>query len=206
MTEKIRPVTPILVVSLSLILSFAATAGFAQAAMTTSVDGTVASVNSTTLSLTTPDGTTKSVVLSPDTLVLERRAATLDDIKKGDKLGVTTHRAEDGAMTATMINIFSAELYAKKEVRKGQFDMQQPGQIMTNAVVGAYAVNGDGRSLTMRYGDETFPIVVPGDTEVHRLVTVKLSMVKEGMHVLVRGSAAGNGGIRAIVVSFDQQS
>ena len=58
MREKIRPVTPILVVFLPLILSFSATSGFAQAAMTTSVDGTVASVNSTTLSLTTPDGTT----------------------------------------------------------------------------------------------------------------------------------------------------
>ncbi|MGA2612524.1 MAG: hypothetical protein ABSG38_03590 [Spirochaetia bacterium] len=202
MTENIRPARPVLVFLVALLVAGGAVAGFAQAAMTTSIDGTVASMSAGQITLTAADGSAKSATLSPGTLVLERRKTTLADISKGDAMGVTAHRAEDGNMTATLINIFSAELY--KVVKKGQFPMQQPGQIMTNAVVSAYAPKGDTHALTMTYGTETFPIVVPDGTEVYRLVTVNASMVKVGMHVLIRGSPSSDGSIKAAVVSFDQ--
>ena len=201
MRVKILPAAPAFPVFLIAFLAVAATMGFAQAAMTTSVDGTVASLSATALSLTAADGSTKSISLAPSTLILERRSATLSDVKKGDAMGVTTHRAEDGSMIATAINIFSAELY--KVVRKGQFPMQQPGQIMTNAVVSAYMASDNGHSLTMSYNGQSFPIAVPDTTEIHRLVTVEKSSVKAGMHVLVRGSANADGSIKAAVVSFD---
>ncbi len=202
-TVRIRPALPALVILSVVFLAGAGALGFAQA-MTTSVDGTVASLTSTMLTLTAPDGSTKTVALGPNTLVLERQAATLSDITQGDAMGVTTHRAEDGSMVATAINIFSPELY--KVVRKGQFPMQQPGQIMTNAVVSAYMASGDGHSLTMSYNGETYPITVPDSTEIHRLLTVSMDTVKEGMHVLVRGSQGSDGTVKAAVVSFDAQT
>jgi len=201
MKEHIRPAMPVLAISVALLLAGAAAAGFAQAAVPVSIDGTVTSISATQITLTAADGSTKSAAVSPGTLALERRSATLSDIREGDAMGVTTHRAEDGAMTATAINIFSAELY--KVVKKGQFPMQQPGQIMTNAVVTAFLAKGDTHALTMSYNGEKFPIVVPGSAEVHRLVTVSLAMVKAGMHVLVRGSPNADGSIKAAVVSFD---
>ncbi len=200
MRDHIRSATPV-VVFMSALLLVSAAAGFAQSAVPTSIDGTVASVSAGQITLTAADGSTKSATLSPATLVLERRNATLSDVKTGDAMGVTTHRAVDGSMTATAINIFSAELY--KVVKKGQFPMQQPGQIMTNAVVSAYAAKGDMHSLTMKFGDQTFPIVVPDGTEIHRLVTVTKSMVKVGMHVLVRGSLNSDGSVKAMSVSYD---
>jgi hypothetical protein len=193
-----RPATIFLAVFL---MAGAAAAGFAQTALAVSVDGTVASLSAGRITLTAADGTTKEAVLSPGTMILERRKATLSDIQKGDAMGVTAHRAEDGAMTATAINIFPARLW--KLVKKGQFPMQQPGQIMTNAVVSAYVAKGTGHQLTMKYATETFPIVVPGDAEVYRLITVSKSMVKEGMHVLVRGSQNADGSVKATVVSYD---
>ena len=202
MKEHIRLATPVLVIAVALLMAGAA-AGFGQAAMSTSIDGTVASLKAGQITLTASDGTAKSATISSDTLILERRKATLSDIKDGDAMGVTAHRAEDGSMTATLINIFSGELWSKKEVRKGQFPMQQPGQIMTNALVSAYAAKSDGHELTMKYGDQTFPIVVPDGTAVYRMVTVTQSTVKEGMHVLVRGSPNSDGSIKAVVVSFD---
>ncbi len=201
-TVRVRPALPALVILSALFLAGAGAVGFAQA-MSSSVDGTVVSMTSTMLTLTAPDGSTKTVALGPKTLVLERETATLSDVTEGDAMGVTTHRAEDGSMVATAINIFSPELY--KVVRKGQFPMQQPGQIMTNAVVSAYMASADGHSLTMSYNGETYPITVPDSAEIHRLVTVSLDAVKAGTHVLVRGSEGSDGTFKAAVVSFDAQ-
>ena len=198
---RFRPVVPALFALMTILLAAAGVSAFAQAAMTASVDGTVATLTSTMLTLTAPDGSTKTVAFGPSTLVLERTPATLSDITKGDAMGVTTHRAEDGSMVATAINIFSPELY--KVVRKGQFPMQQPGQIMTNAVVSAFMASGDGHSLTMSYEGETYPITVPDSAEIHRLVTVSMDAVKKGVHVLVRGSQNPDGTVKASFLSFD---
>ena len=202
MKQHFRPAAPVILIAGAIFLAGAAAVGFAQAAMTAAVDGTVASISAGQITLTASDGSTKSAVLSSTTIILERTKVSLDDIKKGDAMGVTAHRAEDGNMTATIINIFPAELW--KVVRKGQFPMQQPGQIMTNAVVNAYAaMSGNGRQLTMSYGNETYPIVVPDGTEVYRLSKVGESTVKTGMHVSIRGSANSDGSIKAGVVFFD---
>jgi len=199
---RIRPARPFLVFASAVMMAGAAAFGFAQA-MSASVDGTVASLTATMITLTAPDGSTRTAALSPSTLVLERESATLSDITMGDAMGVTTHRAEDGSMVATAINIFSPELY--KVVRKGQFPMQQPGQIMTNAVVSAYMASGDGHSLTMSYEGETYPISVPDSAEIHKLATVSIDVVKKGMHVLIRGSQNPDGTLKASVLSFDAQ-
>jgi len=200
MKQHTGPAAPVILIAGIIFLAGAAT-GLAQAAMTAAVDGTVASISTSQITLTAADGSTKSAVLSSATIILERTKTTLGDIKKGDAMGVTAHRAPDGNMTATIINIFPVELW--KVVRKGQFPMQQPGQIMTNALVDAYAEKGDGHQLTMSYRNETYSIVVPDETEVYRLSTVNMSTVKMGMHVLVRGSANSDGSIKAAVVSFD---
>ena len=187
MKAIIRPVTPAFFALAIVCLIVVGGAGFAQAVMTASVDGTVTAMTQSTLTVTAADGSSKTAFLFPSTLVLERRTAMLADIKKGDAMGVTAHRAEGGVLTATAINVFSAELW--KVVRKGQFPMQQPGQIMTNALVTSYDAKASGHTLSMTFGTLTTTINVPEGTDIHRLVTVKLSAVKKGMHVLVRGSA-----------------
>ncbi|HTP58422.1 MAG TPA: hypothetical protein VMM82_05850 [Spirochaetia bacterium] len=199
--NELRPARPVVFLLAAFLAFGAAGAAFAQAANAVSVDGTVASLDQGRITLTAADGTTKEAVLSPATMVLERQKATLSDILKGDAMGVTAHRAEDGNMTATAINIFPSGLY--KVVKKGQFPMQQPGQIMTNAVVSAYMASGNGHQLTMKYAGETYPIVVPDDTQIFRLLAVDRGMVKQGMHILVRGSQNADGTIKAASVSWD---
>jgi len=193
-----RPALPVLAF---FVCALAAGAAFAQAVPPASMDGTVAAVTTTGLTLTAADGSSKSVSLPKGLLVLERTSAALSDIKKGDAMGVTAHRAEGGVLTATEINIFSAELW--KVVRKGQFPMQQPGQIMTNALVTSYAAKANGHTLDMKYNDFTTSIAVPDGAVIHRLVTKRLSDVKQGMHILVRGSANPDGTFKAATVSFE---
>lgn len=193
-----RPALPVLVF---LVSALAAGAAFAQAAPPSSIDGTVSAMTMTSITLTAADGSSKSVSLPKGTLVLERTSATLSDIKKGDAMGVTAHRAEGGVLTATEINIFSAELW--KVVRKGQFPMQQAGQIMTNALVTSYAAKANGHTLDMKYKDLSTTIAVPDSTIIHRLLTKALADVKQGMHILVRGTANPDGSFKAASVSFE---
>ncbi|HVO40198.1 MAG TPA: hypothetical protein VMV03_14305 [Spirochaetia bacterium] len=193
-----RPALPVFLIVLGAV---AAGMAFAQAAPPASIDGTVSAMTMSSLTLTAADGTTKKVSLPKGILVLERTSATLSDIKKGDAMGVTAHRAEGGELTATEINIFSAELW--KVVKKGQWPMQQPGQIMTNALVTSYAARANGHTLDMKYKDVSTTIAVPDDTVIHRLLTKALADVKQGMHILVRGSANPDGSFKAASVSFE---
>ena len=193
-----RPALPVLLIILGVVATGMA---FAQAAPPASIDGTVSAMTMSSLTLTAADGSSKKVSLPKGILVLERTSAALTDIKKGDAMGVTAHRAEGGMLTATEINIFSAELW--KVVRKGQFPMQQAGQIMTNALVTSYAAKTDGHTLDMKYKDLSTTIDVPDNTVIHRLLTKALADVKQGMHILVRGSANPDGSFKAASVSFE---
>jgi hypothetical protein len=144
---------------------------------------------------------TKTVALQDTTLILGRQAATLDQIKTGDAMGVTSRRNSDGSMIAVSINVFAPEMW--DGVRKGQFPMST-GDTMTNAVVARYAAGVKGRVLTMKYAEGTSTITVPDDTQIHRLVVSKVSALTVGQHITVRGTANPDGSIKAAAISFDQ--
>jgi hypothetical protein len=181
------------------LLAGSAVAVLAQA-QDTSIDGQVSALNGNTLTLTLADGSSKAVSLLPDTLVLAREAATLESIKPMDTLGVAARRESDGSLTANNINIFSPELWYR--VRKGQFPMQS-GDVMTNALVTDYVLGVQGRVLRMRYHDLMTTINVPVGVRVSRLITEPRADLKEGMHVLIRGTASAQGGLAAGSVIYD---
>ena len=85
------------------------------------VDGVVASIEGSTLMLTGANGGTSRVLIQPDALILGRKPSTLATIKPGEAMGVTATRGSDGSLTATVINVFTPELWNR--VRKGQWDM-----------------------------------------------------------------------------------
>jgi Domain of unknown function (DUF5666) len=192
----------LVVVGAALLFLATALGGFAQAMTTvTSVDGTISAVKGDTITLTTADKMQKTISLGPNTLVLMRQVATLDEIKSGDAMGVASRRASDGSLTAISINIFSPELY--KVVRKGEFPMQT-GDTMTNALVTKYAKSVQGRMLTMTYAEGTSTITVPESAQIHRLVTVKKPDLAVGLHINVRGTVKPDGTVQAQSVSYDK--
>ncbi len=184
------------------LLAGSATAVLAQAKDVT-IDGKVSAVEGMKLTLMMSDGATRIISLKPDTLVLARKPATLEDIKPMEAMGVAARRESDGTLTANNINIFSLELWNR--VRKGQWPMQT-GDMMTNALVTDYVLGVQGRVLKMRYHDLVATINVPAEAHVNRLITERAADLKEGMHVLVRGTTSAQGGLAVGSVVFDLPS
>ena len=202
MGSKHVPVRLALFGLMSIFMTAFAPAMNAQAMSTvTMVEGTIASIHGTTVTITLANGIPKTISLEAATLILRRQLAALDDIKPGDALGVTSRRGSDGSMVAVGINVFSPELYIV--VRKGQFPMTT-GDTMTNALVSTYAKGVQGRMLTMTYAEGTTTIGVPDGTPIHRTVTVKAPDLAVGIHVQVRGTVNPDGSLKASSVSFEQ--
>ncbi len=150
----------------------------------------------------TGGGAERAVIVEPGTLVLGRQAATLQEIRPGDALGVAAQRAADGSLTATSINIFSPELWQR--VPKGQWPMES-GQLMTNAVVTRSAADRvEGDTLYMTYNEIQAKIRVPAGAEIHRLVTLRSDELKPGMTVSVRGTTDPSGNVAAAVITIER--
>jgi len=182
----------------------AMTGGANQSAMTAqnqvNVAGSLSAVTGNTLFVTTPDNLVKTINIGPKSLILGRNTVTLDSIRPGEALGVAATQAADGVLTATVINIFTPELW--QQVRKGQFPMPN-GQIMTNAPVDKVGGEVKGKVLYLKYEMLTAAIKVPADAEIHRMVAKNLAALKVGGKLAVRGIAKPDGSVDAGSVSFD---
>jgi hypothetical protein len=176
-------------------------AATAQTSGPAPVTGTILSVTGSTIRLALADASTKDVALQPTTLILERDAAAVSDIKTGDALGVAARR--DGTdLIATSINIFAKEMWANPKMGKGQWPMST-GETMTNAVVTDYVQAMNGHTLTMKYNSVNATITVPDGIPIHRLMAVKPATLAAGMTISVRGTAGSNGTLKAASISFE---
>jgi len=183
----------------ALALAGAGTA-FAQAAQGASIDGTIVSVGDGNVTLTLADGTQKVANVSSTTLILGRQTATLQDLTTGAAMGIAAHRDADGNLVADSINIFAPAMW--DVVRKGQWPMSN-GDIMTNAMVDQSVQGMNGRVLTMKLADRSSDITVPDGAQIHRLVSVMLSDLTPGLHILVRGTQAQDGTWQASAINFE---
>jgi len=78
------------------------------------------------------------------------------------------------------------------------------GDVMTNVRVMEYAVKVENRTLFLKYQDGAAAIAVPPTTDVHRLTVLRLSDLRPGMRVAVRGVANPDGSITASSITGDQ--
>ncbi len=172
----------------------AATPPFGQA------DGTITAVDTGTVTLTMSTGTQVRVAVTGETLIIQRKLVTLENIKPNDFVGVTARREADGSLTAISINIFPPEF--KGRVRATQFVMDT-GNTMTNATVMQNVRRIEGRMLYLKLLDGTAVIAVPKEAEVFRLTVLKSSDLKPGMHVLVRGLTRPDGSLIATTINVE---
>jgi uncharacterized protein DUF5666 len=191
----------VLVLAATVMLAAAMAVAAAPGDQVTVANSTIATVNGSTVTVASPDGSQKVAKVLPDTLILSREMATLGTIKPGDALAVTAKRGADGSLTAVSINIFSPDLWSR--TRKGQWTMES-GDIMTNAVVADTVERVEGRTLYMKLDQGTGAISVPAATAIHRLTPIRLSDLKPGMRVTVRGVADPDGTIKASSITFDR--
>jgi len=166
------------------------------------IEGTIASIEGSTLVLARPDGSSSRILLQSDTVILKRVPATIDSIKPGEALGVATTSGADGSLTATVINIFTPELWRLPGTRKGQFPWPH-GQLMTNEEVDRVVDKVDGRTIYLKYQMLSAAILVPAGADIRRMVPLRLSDLKVGLKVSVRLASSPDGSLRAAVVSAE---
>ncbi len=173
--------------------------------------GVIESFNGSVLTIKAEDGTMTSATLAPNGTITSNEKATLADIKPGDFVATGGTLGADGKIHSNEIRIFPEAMRGRGE---GQFPMQQPGQIMTNATIeqvvsvsgggvmkmtfhGTKDANGQctGRApadLSTACVGETEIQVAP-DIPVTAQRSVEASALKPGMHAqmtVANGAAA----------------
>ena len=196
---KPNKLVPVIAAAVMLVVPMAASA--APGDQVSVVNGTIAAVNGSSVTVAPASGAEKVVKIEPETLILSRETTTLSTIKPGDAMGVAAKRGADGSLTAISINIIAPELWSR--ARKGQFPMES-GDVMTNAVVMQVADRVEGRTLYLKYNDGAAAIIVPAAAEIHRVTAMRFGDLKPGMRVTVRGVADPDGTIKASSITFDR--
>ena len=190
----------LLVAIATAVVGWPLSAGAAPAAGPSQIEGLVSAVDGNTLTVALRNNDKVRVAATADTRIILRASVQLTDIKPNDFIAVTSKREADGSLTAVLINIFPPEF--KGRVREAQFVMDS-GNMMTNAVVFQNVRKIEGRTLYLRMPDGPSVINVPAMTEVFRLTVIKLTDLKPGMRVVVRGAGNADGSLAAVSITAD---
>jgi hypothetical protein len=198
----------------ALVLGAAAPAG-AEEQKPYRVRGSLEAVSDQALTVKTRDGVTLDVTLTGDSRVLVVRPASLDQIKKGDYVGLTSIDA-GGKRVAIEAHIFAEDLRGASEGHV-PWDLIEDPNTMTNATVAEVEEVGDQRELKVSYqqgqGDQktegSQTIYVPEDLSVVRLEKAPdrsaLAAGKDAFMV-VKDEADGSRTALAVIVGEDGAS
>ena len=179
------------------------------------VRGSLEAVQGDQLTVKTREGETIEVTLKPDSRVLVVRPASLDQIKKGDYVGLTSIDA-GGKRVAIEAHIFAEELRGASEGHV-PWDLIKDPNTMTNATVAEVEAVGAQHELKVNYkqgqGDQktegSQTIYVPDDLSVVRLEKAHdRSVLAPGKttFMVVRDEADGSRTALAVVVGEDGAS
>lgn len=157
-----------------------AVAASAQPAPPTRIRGTIAAVTSNSLTIKTREGPTVDVVMNDPLTVLTVKRLTLDDIKQGTYVGVTSKTGADGKAQAIEVHVIPA---GTGEGHR-PWDLQ-PGTMMTNANVTAVVDSKTGRDLTLTYQGGSQQITVPTDAPIVTFAPADRADLKPGAYVLI---------------------
>jgi hypothetical protein len=174
------------------------------------VRGTLESVEGNQLRVDTREGETLDLTLTDDTRVMVVRPASLDDIKQGDYVGLTSIDAA-GKRVAISAHIFGDDLRGTAEGHV-PWDLVKEPNTMTNATVAEVEEVGDQRELKVSYrqggegeqqteGSQT--IYVPEDLSVVKMEKASdRSVLQPGetAFLVVRDDADGSRTALAVVV------
>jgi hypothetical protein len=173
------------------------------------VRGTVDNVAGDKLTVTTREGEPLDLVLTDDTRVMVVRPASLDDIKQGDYVGLTSIDS-GGKRVAISAHIFADDLRGTAEGH-GPWDLVEEPNTMTNATVAEIQEVGDQRELKVSYvqgegeqkteGSQT--IYVPDDLAVVKMEKAgDRSALQPGKRafLVVRDDPGGNRTALAVIV------
>jgi hypothetical protein len=127
------------------------------------------------------------VNVSDQVRVMGVEKVPLNDVKKGDYVGVGAMPQADGSQRAVQITIFA-------ESQRGQGEGHRPWSrdpkgTMTNATVDTTIAGVDGQVLMLKYKDGEKKIIVPPEAVILRYVEGNRSELKSGAQIAISGGA-----------------
>jgi hypothetical protein len=152
--------------------------GFAAAAQTTRIRGTIESVDRNRLTVSLSDSTRAQLILAPGFAVVAVAKGSISDIKEGTFVGSAALPQPDGTQRALEVHIFPEEMRGVGEGHRPYAPV--PRSTMTNgSVAGSPVVTGNqGSTLTVKYKGGEKKIVVSPDTPIVRLLPGRTSDLK----------------------------
>ena len=168
----------------------------AQAADATRVRGTVAQFEGSTLTVKTREGATDAIKLTDGFKISGVAKASLEDIKVGDFVGITSVPKDDGGEGALEVVIFPAALKGTGEGRR-PWDLK-PNSKMNNATVANAVTEVDGRTVTLSFKDgQEKKISIPTDTPIVTFASATPADLVPGAGVFVIAEKGADGGLTA---------
>lgn len=184
----------------ALLMTMALAVTTAQAQTSVRVRGTIIALDGNALSVKSREGRELKIALADNVAVSVAKAIRFEDIKPGDKLGVTTVPDSYGTPVAIEVH------YLPPGVPEGQgpWDLQ-PGSTMTNASVTAIVAGTGDRELTLHFKDTVQKVAVPTTAPLVRAVPGSRGDLVVGEYVFTVAQAADGGNLSAarIQVSKD---
>lgn len=184
----------------ALLIAMLLAATTAQAQTSVRVRGTIIALDGDALSVKSRDGRDLIIALADNVAVSVAKAIRFEDIKPGDKLGVTTIPDAYGTPVAIEVH------YLPPGIPEGQgpWDLQ-PGSTMTNASVTASVAGTGNRELILHFKDTVQKVAVPATVPLVRTVPGSRSDLVVGEYVFTVAQAADGGKLSAarIQVSKD---
>ena len=176
------------------------------------VRGTLAAVAGDQLTVTSREGETLDLSLTDGSRVMVVRPASLDDIKQGDYVGLTSIDA-GGKRVAISAHIFADDLRGTAE-GSGPWDLVEEPNTMTNATVAEVEEVGDQHELKVSYPQGTGEQKTEGSQTIYvpdDLAVVKMdkagdrSVLQPGQQafLVVRDNAEGGRSVLAVIVGAD---
>ena len=171
---------------------------------TVTVNGTIASVTGSDITLTTHSGPVV-VKFSGDTTVRNEVPVKFSDITSGMYVGATAVKQPDGTFRASRLHIFSEDQRGTGEGHRPLSSAPQSGSTMTNAnvetVEDVAVQNVKGRMVTLKYKDGEIKVLVPEDTPVVKRVIGDRRLLTAGSTVSANGPRAEDGSIVALQIT-----
>lgn len=178
---------------------------FAQAppsAPPTFVRGAVVTFDGHTLTVKSRDGGPVTVALAPNFTVRGVVTEKLNDIKPGDKVGITSVGGANSSRQALEIHIFSPKM-TNVAVRELPWDLR-PGSLMTNAIVAQVIAAPEGRSIKVTLNGKEREITVPPDTPIVAYAPGDPSLLKPGAAVFVIARKGPDGSLTSASVTAEK--
>src|SRR5207302_10077011 len=152
------------------------------------VRGTITGLNGDVLSVKSREGKDMRVHLTPDAQVAVAKRTTLDDIKPGTYVGVTSVDGPDGRLVAKEVHLIPPQAPAGHM----PWDLL-PGSKMTNANLAAVVQATNGNEITLKYKDGEQKIIVPPGTPIVAFDGGERSALKPGETIFTTARVEADG-------------